>query len=254
MLYKWRSICREINQSEPSMRIILIVSNYNEEKAIINTLNDIRSNASVSCDVLVVDNCSTDESVKLIRDAGADYIRHPVNTGGSAGVIKTAFTYAYYHNYDIYCHMDGDNQHMAAELQKIVNPLVLGTADVVTGSRFIAREGFQSSRSRRLGIYIFSWLLSLFTGRRYTDITSGFRAYNRRAIEFFAKRFKQEIETVTQLELAMHYGGLTGVEVAVTMRPRTSGKSEINMINAIKFPVFNIISLLGTLIQMRKLR
>lgn len=237
-----------------SMNILLIISNYNEEKAIIDTLNDIRDNASVSCDVLVVDNCSTDDSVKLIKNYNADYIRHPVNTGGSAGVIKTAFTYAYYHDYDVYCHMDGDNQHMASELVKIVEPLAQGTADVVTGSRFISREGFQSSRSRRLGIYIFSWLLSLITGRKYTDITSGFRAYNRKAIEFFAKRFKQEIETVTQLELAMHFGGLRGTDVAVTMRPRTSGKSEINFANAVKFPVFNIISLLGTLIQMRKLR
>lgn len=252
--YKWLFICLRSKHLGLGMKTLLIVSNYNEEQAIISTLNDIRKNSSVSCDVLVVDNCSTDNSVSLIRGEGADYIRHPVNTGGSAGVIKTAFTYAYYHDYDIYCHMDGDNQHIASELVKIVEPLMQGKADVVTGSRFIDKEGFQSSPSRRLGIFIFSWLLSLVTGRKYTDITSGFRAYNHKAIEFFAKRFKQEIETITQLELAMYFGGLKGVDVAVTMRPRTSGQSEINFANAVKFPVFNIISLFGTLIQMRRKR
>jgi glycosyltransferase involved in cell wall biosynthesis len=236
------------------MKILLVVSNFNEEKAILDTLSDISHNAGINCDTLVIDNCSTDGSLDLVRSIGMEYVRHPVNTGGSAGVIKTALVFAYYHGYDIYCHMDGDNQHMASELAKIVEPLMQGKADVVTGSRFIAKDGFQSSRSRRLGIYIFSWLLSLVTGRKYTDITSGFRAYNRTAIEFFAKRFKQEIETITQLELAMHFGGLKGADVAVTMRPRTSGQSEINFANSVKFPVFNIISLFGTLIQMRRKR
>lgn len=234
------------------MKILLIVSNYNEEGAILSTLSDIRDNASMDCDVLVVDNCSSDNSIELVRSFGSDYVRHPVNTGGSAGVIKTAFAYAFYHDYDVYCHMDGDNQHMAGELAKIVDPLRKDVADVVTGSRFITGEGFQSSRSRRLGIFLFSGLLSLVTGRKYTDITSGFRAYNRKGIDFFATRFKQEIETITQLELAFHYAGLRTVDVPVLMRPRTSGKSEINVTNAFKFPVFNMISLIGTMIQRRK--
>jgi glycosyltransferase involved in cell wall biosynthesis len=234
------------------MKILLVVSNYNEEKAILDTLSDISHNAGINCDTLVIDNCSTDGSLELVRSIGMEYVRHPVNTGGSAGVIKTALVYAYYHGYDIYCHMDGDNQHMASELHKIIEPLLLDTADVVTGSRFITGEGFQSSKSRRLGIFLFSALLSLVTRKKYTDITSGFRAYNRKAIEFLAKKFKQEIETITQLELSIYNAGLRATDVAVLMRPRTTGKSEVNFINAVKFPVFNVISLIGTLVQMRK--
>jgi glycosyltransferase involved in cell wall biosynthesis len=235
------------------MKILLVVSNFNEENAILDTLQDIKDNATIDCDVLVIDNSSTDNSVNLIKTSGVDYLLHPVNTGGSAGVIKTAFKYAYYYNYDIYCHMDGDNQHYASELGKIVSPLLENRGvDVVTGSRYITNEGFQSTWSRRLGIYLFSWLLSRITRNEYTDITSGFRAYNRKAIELFAKKITKEIETITQLELWMHFAGLKSIDVAVRMRSRTSGKSEINFKNAIKFPISNLISLIGTLIQLRK--
>ena len=92
-------------------------------------------------------------------------------------------------------------------------------------------------------------MMSWVTKRPYTDITSGFRAYNRKAIEFFALRFKQEIDTIVQLELVMHYAGLKGKDVPVLMRPRETGKSEINFTNALKFPFYNIISLIGTVIQ-----
>ena len=95
----------------------------------------------------------------------------------------------------------------------------------------------------------FSFLMSWLTGRRYTDITSGFRSYNRKAITYFARHFKQEIDTITQLELVMFYAGLKGVDVAVEMRPRSTGKSEISLSHALKFPVYNSISLMGTLIQ-----
>lgn len=231
------------------MKILTVISNYNEEKAIGKTIIDLLNNSTVKTDILVIDNCSSDNSLDVIRSHNVNYLRHPVNSGGSSGVIKTAFAYAYRNNYDIYCHMDGDNQHKASELIKIVAPILENRADVVTGSRFIDKVGFQSSFMRRVGIVIFSKLTSLITGRRFTDITSGFRAYNRRAIEFFATGFLTEIETLTQLELKMHYAGLKGVEVPVIMQPRTSGKSEFTFRNVVKFPVYNLISIVGTVIQ-----
>lgn len=234
------------------MKILTVISNFNEEDAIKETISDVRNNTTIESDILVIDNCSNDNSIAIIKELGVDYLVHPVNTGGGFGVIKTAFTYAYYHNYDIYCHIDGDNQHNASELINIVKPLLNNEADIVTGSRFIEHKGFQSSLIRRIGIFSFSWLLSLVTRREFTDITSGFRAYNKKAIKYFGSKFKQEIETVTQLELVMHYAGLRGKDVPVTMNARTSGKSEINFTNAVKFPVYNLISFIGTVIQKYK--
>ncbi|MDX9930177.1 MAG: glycosyltransferase family 2 protein [Bacteroidales bacterium] len=231
------------------MKILTVISNFNEEGAVGNTIRDIRDNSPLKSDLLVIDNCSSDDSINVIRSEGADYLIHAVNSGSSAGVIKSALAYAYRYGFDIYCHMDGDNQHLAAELGKIVLPVLNGEADVVVGSRFLEDGGFRSSYLRRRGIFLFSCLTTLVTGNRYTDITSGFRAYNRKAIEFFAGSFRQEIDTITQLELAMHYAGLRRIEVPVRMRARKTGRSEFNFRNTVKFPVYNIIGLLGTVIQ-----
>lgn len=232
------------------MKILIVISNFNEERAVGKTIEDVLQNSTIKGDILVIDNSSTDHSLDVIRNYPVDYLVHPVNTGGSAGVLKTAFAYAHYHDYDIYCHLDGDNQHKASELYKIVEPLMTDTGvDVVTGSRFIERKGFQSSATRRIGIFIFSKLISLVTRSKFTDITSGFRAYNKRAIRFFALKFKQEIETITQLELVMYYAGLKSKDVPVTMQARQTGKSEFNFRNAIKFPVYNFVSYMGTIIQ-----
>lgn len=231
------------------MRIVTVISNYNEQAAIEATIRDFRENATISSDLLVIDNCSTDASIELIKKAGANYLRHPVNTGGSAGVIKTALLYADMYGYDVYCHMDGDNQHNAAELAKIVGPITAGEADIVIGSRFIKREGFQSLPIRRVGILIFSKLVSALTGQKITDLTSGFRAYNRRAITFFARKFKHEFEACVQMLMIAAYAGLRIREVPVIMNPRLTGKSEFNFVNSIKFPVFGLISIVGVMLQ-----
>ncbi|MFP4024608.1 MAG: glycosyltransferase family 2 protein [Thiohalospira sp.] len=232
------------------MKILTVISNYNEEKAIVDTITEFLNNNSLDSDLLVIDNCSSDKSIELIKSTGVNYLAHPVNTGGSAGVIKSAFAYAYYHNYDIYCHLDGDNQHIASELPKIVTPLLeTNDYDIIIGSRYIKKEGFQSTFARRLGIIFFSKILSKITKTSLTDITSGFRAYNKKSIEYFGKNVKHEIEACVQMLLLAHYAGLKMHEVPVKMRPRISGKSEINLINALKFPLYGFINLVGTLIQ-----
>ena len=231
------------------MKILTVVSNYNEESAILNTLNDIKNNCTFLTDILVIDNCSTDLSQSIIKSTGIDYLLHPVNTGGSAGVIKTALFYAFYNDYDIYCHMDGDNQHCASELEKLIKPVLEDECDIIIGSRFIEKKGFQSHFFRRAGIIFFSNVLSKITKSKLTDITSGFRAYNRKAIEYFSLKYKHEFEASVQMLLVASFAGLRISEVPVIMKQRTTGRSEINFINAFKFPVFGTISLIGTLIQ-----
>lgn len=231
------------------MKILTIISNFNEENSILETIADIKKNSRINTDILVIDNSSSDSSVYKIRQSNQDYLVHPVNTGGSAGVIKTALLYSFFNYYDIYTHMDGDNQHCAAELNKIIEPLLKKESDIVIGSRFIEKKGFQSHFLRRMGITLFSYILTKITKNKLTDITSGFRAYNRKAIEYFALKYKHEIEASVQMLLIASFAGLKISEVPVIMRPRTSGKSEINIINALKFPVYGTISLIGTLIQ-----
>jgi glycosyltransferase involved in cell wall biosynthesis len=233
------------------MRILTVISNFNEEKAILDTLRDLEENCTIETDILVIDNSSMDNSQQIIKANGVDYLFHPVNTGGSAGVIKTALAYAYYNDYDIYCHMDGDNQHSAAELNKLLKPILEDDKDIVIGSRFIEKEGFQSHFLRRIGINLFSNILTYITKNKLTDITSGFRAYNKKAITFFAQNYKHEMEASVQMLLIASFAKLKITEVPVVMKPRTSGVSELNLVIAIKFPVYGAISLIGTLLQKR---
>lgn len=231
------------------MKILTVISNYNEEASILDTIKDLRTNCTIDSHFLVIDNSSTDRSRDLIGETDIDYLFHPVNSGGSAGVIKTALTYASYYEYDIYCHMDGDNQHCASELKKLVDEIMNTDSDIIIGSRFIQKKGFQSHFLRRAGINIFSFILSKITKHNLTDITSGFRAYNKKAIKYFAVKYKHEFEASIQMILVASFAGLKVSEVPIVMRPRATGNSEINMINALKFPVFGFISLIGTLLQ-----
>jgi GT2 family glycosyltransferase len=231
------------------MRILTVISNYNEEREIKNCLDNFKSHSSISSDLLVIDNSSTDCSLEIIKNENVNFLAHPVNTGGSRGVIKTAFLYSYLNSYDIYCHIDGDNQHNARDLLKLVDPIINDEADIVMGSRFLDKKGFQSLFFRRIGIRVFSKLVSKLTGQEITDITSGFRAYNKRAIEFFAKKYKHEIEPCVQMFMVASYAGLTLKEVPVYMKPRLTGKSEFNFLNSLKFPFYGIISIIGTMLQ-----
>jgi glycosyltransferase involved in cell wall biosynthesis len=236
------------------MKILTVISNYNEQGAIEATIRDVRENATIRSDLLVIDNTSTDSSLEIVRKAGVSYLRHPVNTGGSAGVIKTALLYAHMYGYDVYCHMDGDHQHNARELNKIVEPIEKGEGDIIIGSRFIHMEGFQSLPMRKIGISSFSRLLSALTRQNITDLTSGFRAYNRRAITFFARQYKREFEACVQMLMVAAYAGLKICEVPVVMNPRLTGKSEINLQNALKFPLYGMISIVGTVMQKQTIK
>lgn len=231
------------------MKILTIISNYNEEEAIEDAIRDVRENATIETDLLVIDNSSTDRSIRVIQQTGVEYLSHPVNTGGSAGVIKTALRYAYEKDYDVYCHMDGDNQHKAEQLSKIMQPIIDKKADIVIGSRFIQHEGFQSLPIRRIGIRLFSSLLSKITKKDLTDPTSGFRAYNRKAIEYFTLKHQHEIEPCVQMLLLANYAGLILAEAPVVMRHRETGKSEFNFYRSLAFPIKGIMSIVAVMIQ-----
>ena len=236
------------------MKILTVISNFNEENEIINTINDFKKNSTIESDLLVIDNWSQDNSITLIKKSGVEYLQHPVNTGGGVGVIKTAFLYAYLNNYDIYCHMDGDNQHDSSYFDKLIGPILKGESDMVIGSRFIDKKGFQSHFFRRLGIKSFSKILSILTKNKLTDITSGFRAFNRRAITFFGKQYKHEFEVVVQMIMISYFAGLKITEVPVIMKPRLTGKSEINLKNAIKFPFLGTILIIGSILQKNNIK
>jgi glycosyltransferase involved in cell wall biosynthesis len=209
--------------------ILVIVPCFNEQGAIAGVVNEliaVRQRQDYQLDVLVVNDCSTDNSIDIIRTLPCLHLNLPVNLG-IGGAMHSGYRYAYKNGYDIAVQMDGDGQHPAEELPTVLDPVLKKEADVSIGSRFISREGFQSSFTRRLGIKYFRWLNQLLIGKTIHDSTSGFRAFNRKTIEIANKYYPDEYpepESIVQFGLQ----GLRIKEVPVRMRHRLEGVSSIN--------------------------
>lgn len=214
-------------------RILVIVPCYNEQDAIANVVNDIKAvgqQQNYALDVLVVNDCSTDNSLDIIRKLPCLYLNLPVNLG-IGGAMHTGYKFAYQNHYDIAVQMDGDGQHPADQLSKVLEPLLRKEADVVIGSRFLEKQGFQSSAARRMGISYFRWLNRALVNLTIHDSTSGFRGFNRRTLAVVNAYYPDEYpepEAIIQFGL----NDLQVKEVPVVMRDRQGGVSSINTSSA----------------------
>ena len=217
-------------------RILVIIPCFNEQRVIANVVRDlvaVGEQEHYALDIIVVNDCSTDESLAVIRTLPCLCLNLPVNLG-IGGAMHSGYRYAYRNGYDIAVQMDGDGQHPASELPTVLGPILKEETDVSIGSRFVRREGFQSSFMRRVGIRYFRWLNQLLIGKTIHDSTSGFRAFNRRTIEVVNTYYPDEYpepESIVQFGLQ----GLRIKEVPVRMRHREEGVSSIDTSRALYY-------------------
>lgn len=206
------------------MKVLIIIPAYNERDNILRVIRALEE-TKLPYDYLVINDCSRDDTLEILKKAGANYLSNPINLG-IGGTVQTGYCYARDHGYDIAVQMDGDGQHNPAYLKDLVTPIERGEADVVIGSRFIKKEGFQSSPLRRVGITWLSFLIRLTTGQSVADVTSGFRAVGRKYIELFAQDYAQDYPEPEAIVTGACHGART-LEVPVIMNERTGGKSSI---------------------------
>lgn len=207
------------------MRTLIIIPAYNEAENIGALLDELDAGYG-RYDYIVVNDRSKDRTRDILAERNAPFLDLPVNLGIGGGV-QAGYMYALDNGYDIAVQMDGDGQHLPAYLDAIIKPVEDGEADYVVGSRFITKEGFQSSALRRFGIDFLSLWLKMLTGVRVKDVTSGFRAVDRRCIELFAKEYAQDYpEPEALICAAMH--GVRIREVPVRMKERSGGTSSIS--------------------------
>lgn len=219
---------------EQDKKVLIIIPAYNEAENIENVVRHMMGQAP-QYDYLVVNDGSTDNTLELCRQANFHYLDLSINMG-IGGAVQAGYIYAYKNNYDIAVQMDGDGQHDIAYLEQMIAPILWDEADVVIGSRFLKKEGFQSSASRRLGINILSGLIRLTTGKKIIDVTSGYRAVNRMFIDIYSKDYPTDYPEPEAIVAAiMHWGRV--VEIPVQMKAREGGTSSITFKKSIYYMI-----------------
>ncbi|HET6571482.1 MAG TPA: glycosyltransferase family 2 protein [Solirubrobacterales bacterium] len=232
---------------------LVFIPAWNEAESVASVIDGVRERLP-DVDVLVVDDGSTDETAARAAAAGAAVASLPFNQGLGAA-LQTGYLYALREGYDFCAHLDADGQHPPAEVARLLEQVRADRADLVIGSRFhddgertgdaeeIDGEDYRATISRRIGISVFRFFLTLATRQRFTDTTSGMRAANRRVMELFSENYSPDFAEIESLQLAVREG-LRVEEVPVRMLERAGGSSFLTPLRSSFFIFKGLIVLL----------
>ncbi len=205
----------------PLARTLAILPALNEAASLPGVLTELRR-CWPQIDVLVVDDGSTDDTADIARRFGARVAALPFNLG-IGGALQTGFRYAVQHGYERAFQFDADGQHDPTQVGVLLDALDAG-ADLVIGSRFAQPGGdYEVSMVRGGAMRLLRASVRILTGRRFTDASSGFRAFSARMLAFYARNYPTDyMESAEALMLACQLG-FSVVEVPVKMRGRVGG-------------------------------
>ncbi len=204
---------------------MIIIPAYNEADTIERVIEKTQQSIP-EADILVINDGSSDSTSEISKQKEAMVLDLPYNLGIGAA-MQTGYKFAYKRGYDIAVQCDGDGQHHPAQIEKLIDTLINDKVDMVVGSRYLRKKRFRSEVFRRLGILIFSNILSLIVKQKLTDTTSGFRAVNRGLIKSFAMYYPDDYPEPEALVL-LHRQGFTIKEISVNMSSRKGGSSSIS--------------------------
>jgi glycosyltransferase involved in cell wall biosynthesis len=229
-----------------SLRTLIIIPALNEEASLPRVLRDLATQLP-DFDVLVVDDGSRDDTANVAAGCGVAVLSLPFNLG-VGGALQTGFRYAVRHGYDRAIQFDADGQHDPTEVWKLLAGLD-GGADLMIGSRFAAGGAvtYAVGRVRRLGMRSLRRVVRTLVGRDFTDTTSGFRAFSKPLLEFFAQTYPTEYmgDTVEALVMASN-SGFRPEEVGVNMHGRTGGAPSNRRFRLLYYYVRLVVVLLSS--------
>ncbi|WP_225733296.1 glycosyltransferase family 2 protein [Pseudoclavibacter sp. CFCC 14310] len=237
---------RVLNERLP----LVVMPAWNEAEVIGDTVRDVLENGP-ACTLLVVDDGSTDSTARLAREAGAIVLQMPYNMGVGAA-MRAGFTFAQRWGFTRAVQVDADGQHNPADIAKLLERLNRGGADIVIGARFSTVGDYQVRGPRRWAMRMLAASLSRVARTKLTDVTSGFRAANRQAIDQYVRQYPAEYlgDTIDSLVAAVR-AGCSVAQVPVGMRPRQGGRPSHSPLAAAWSLGRSMIALLFALIRGR---
>lgn len=216
------------------MKKLIIIPAFNEESNIEKTVRGIQQTAH-GFDYVIINDCSTDRTRQICEEKEFNVVNLPINLG-IGGAVQTGYKYAFEHGYDVAVQVDGDGQHDPEFLDLMAKHLMNRQLDMVIGSRYIEKKGFQSSKVRRMGIIFFSWLIKLLTGQRITDPTSGLRMIGRNVMGLFAVDYPRDYPEPESV-VAVLRRKMKVEEIPVIMHERIGGVSSISLKKAVYYMI-----------------
>ena len=207
------------------MKKLIIIPAYNESSNIEKTVETIKKEAP-EFDYVIINDCSTDNTRQICENHHYNIVNLPINLG-IGGAVQTGYRYGYEEGYDLAVQVDGDGQHDPKFLDEMAKYLESHNLDMVIGSRFINKEGFQSSGARRLGIKYITVLIKILTGAKITDPTSGLRMVNRDVMKIFAYDYPKDYPEPESVVAILRQKKKVE-EIPVIMKAREGGVSSIS--------------------------
>lgn len=233
-------------------KLAVVIPAYNEQDSIAMVVNDILSISYPDFQIIpiVINDCSTDNTADGVKALNCVLLDLPVNLG-IGGAVQTGFKYAFENDFDYAIQVDGDGQHPASEISKLLSEAEKGKHNIIIGSRFIEKKGFQSSGMRRFGISFLRNWIKIFSGKTIYDNTSGFRLFDRKVLELVANDYPDEYPEPESI-IMFSKKGFTIKEVAVEMKERQGGESSIRAFDQLYYMIKVSLAIFYTYLRIKK--
>ncbi len=239
-------------------RLVILIPSYNEEKnlsAVLDRMHRVGeqiSNFGWKADILVINDGSEDRTEDIARYAGVRVLSLPVNLGYGAA-LQAGFKMAKKEKYDAAVSIDADGQHQPEDIVQLLQEFEKNHAQVVLGSRFVTHTGYKTNLFRRVGIYLFSFVLYLLSGKRVADVTTGFQVVDQSVVNLFADEYPHDYPD-TQVLLLLSLMGFKIREIPVTVKQRLHGTSMHSSIKSVVYPIRIFLAITVTLLRTAQIK